>query len=127
MAPSPWRVTLKGWIGFFGLSCTKDIIQNLQVLDGHIRRRLRALLLRQWKRKRSIARRLIRLGVVKAAAWGTVYNGQRSLWALSHMPAVEQALGIEYFRERGLVSIEDLFRDINRQVIAQAQPMLRPG
>jgi group II intron reverse transcriptase/maturase len=118
---------LKGWVGFFGLSCTKDIIQNLQVLDGHIRRRLRALLLRQWKRKRSIARRLIRLGVRKATAWGTVYNGQRSLWALSHMPAVEQVLGVEYFRERGLVSIEDLFRDINRKVIAQTQPALKTG
>lgn len=118
---------LRGWVGFFGLSCTKDVIQNLQVLDGHIRRRLRALLLRQWKRKRSIARRLIRLGAGKKAAWGTVYNGQRSLWGLSHMPVVEMALGIEYFRERGLVSIEDLFRDINRKVMAQAQPTLRPG
>lgn len=118
---------LKGWVGFFGLSCTKDVVQNLQVLDGHIRRRLRALLLRQWKRKRSIARRLIRLGVSKATAWGTVYNGHRSLWSLSHTPAVERALGIEYFRERGLVSIEDLFRDINRKVMAQARPTPESG
>lgn len=113
---------LRGWIDFFGVSCTKDIIRNLQVLDGHIRRRLRALLLRQWRRKRSIARRLIRLGASKRSAWGTVYNGHRSLWALSHMPAVEQALGVEYFRERGLVSLEDLFRDIKRKVIAPPQP-----
>jgi hypothetical protein len=116
---------LRGWIGFFGLSCTKDVIQNLQVLDSHIRRRLRALLLRQWRRKRSIARRLIRLGVSKPTAWGTVYNGHRSLWTLSHMAAVERALGIEYFRERGLVPIEDLFRDINRKVVASAQPTPR--
>jgi group II intron reverse transcriptase/maturase len=116
---------LRGWIGFFGLSCTKDVIQNLQVLDSHIRRRLRALLLRQWRRKRSIARRLIRLGISKPTAWGTVYNGHRSLWTLSHMAAVERALGIEYFRERGLVSIEDLFRDINRKVVASAQPTPR--
>lgn len=115
---------LKGWIGFFGHSCTRDVIRNLQVLDGHIRRRLRALLLRQWKRRRSIARRLIRLGISKPTAWGTVYNGRRSLWALSHTPAVERALGIEYLRERGLLSIEDLFRDINRKVIAQAH---KPG
>jgi len=113
---------LRGWIGFFGASCTYDIIQNLQVLDGHIRRRLRALLLRQWRRRRSIARRLIRLGASQRSAWGTVYNGHRSLWALSHMPAVEQALGVEYFRERGLVSLEDLFRDIKRKVIAPPHP-----
>jgi RNA-directed DNA polymerase len=118
---------LRGWIGFFGVSCTKDVIQNLQVLDGHVRRRLRALLLRQWKRKRSIARRLIRLGASKRAAWGTVYNGHRSLWALSHTPAVARALGVEYFQERGLVSLEDLFRDIKRKLIAQTQLTLLPG
>jgi RNA-directed DNA polymerase len=118
---------LKGWIGFFGTSCTKDVIQNLQVLDGHIRRRLRALLLRQWRRRRSIASRLVRLGTSKPAAWGTVYNGHRSLWALSHTPAVERALGIEYFRERGLVSLETLFRDIKRKVIAPEQLTPLPG
>jgi len=117
---------LRGWIGFFGVSCTKDIIPNLQVLDGHIRRRLRAMLLRQWRRKRSIARRLIRLGVSKATSWGTVYNGHRSLWALSHTPAVERALGVEYFRQRGLVSVEEIFRDVKREVIARAQLMLVP-
>jgi len=117
---------LKGWVGFFGVSCTKDVIQNLQVLDGHIRRRLRALLLRQWRRKRSIARRLIRLGVSKSAAWGTVYNGHRSLWALSHTPAVERALGIEYFRKRGLICLEEAFRDIKRNVIAPLRPTPKP-
>jgi RNA-directed DNA polymerase len=118
---------LKGWINFFGVSCTKDVIRNLQVLDGHVRRRLRALLLRQWKRRRSIARRLIRLGADKAAAWGTVYNGHRSLWALSHTPAVERALGVEYFRERGLVSLEEIFRDIKRKVIVPPPLTLRSG
>jgi hypothetical protein len=35
---------------------------NRSNLDAHIRRRLRALLLRQWKRRRVIVRRLIRMG-----------------------------------------------------------------
>jgi RNA-directed DNA polymerase len=113
---------LRGWIGFFGGSCTKDVIDNLQVLDGHIRRRLRALLLKQWKRKRSIARHLVRLGARKAVAWGSVYKGRRSIWALSHIPIVEQTLGRDYFRERGLLSLEALFRDINSKVIARSSP-----
>jgi hypothetical protein len=117
---------LRGWIGFFGVSCTKDVIQNLQVLDSHVRRRLRALLLRQWRRKRSIARRLICLGISKAAAWGSVYNGHRSLWALSHTPAVERALGIEYFRALGLICLEEAFRDIKRKVVAPLRPAPKP-
>jgi RNA-directed DNA polymerase len=115
---------LQGWIGFFGRSCTRDVLENLHVLDGHIRRRLRALLLRQWKRKRSIAARLVRLGARKVTAWGSAYKGQRSEWALSHTPVVEQALGKAYFQERGLVSLEQLYRDMNREVIAQPQKQL---
>jgi group II intron reverse transcriptase/maturase len=118
---------LVGWMGFFGVSCTKDTIQNLQTLDGHIRRRLRALLLRQWRRKRSIARRLIRLGARRRPAWGTVYNARRSLWALSHTPVVEQTLGVEYFRRRGLVPLEEIFRDLKRHVIAPPQLTLWAG
>jgi RNA-directed DNA polymerase len=109
---------LVGWVGFFGRSCTKDVLNNLHVLDGHIRRRLRVLLLKQWKRKRSIAGRLVRLGVREATAWGTVYDGHRSKWALSHMPAVERTLGRDYFRKRGLVSLEQLYRDMPRKAIA---------
>ena len=37
-------------------------MQVLRALDAHIRRRLRAIMLRHWKRKRTIARRLIKLG-----------------------------------------------------------------
>ena len=47
---------LRGWIGFFWISCTDADERTLHSLDAHIRRRLRALLLRHWKRKRSIAR-----------------------------------------------------------------------
>ena len=35
----------------------------MRKIDAHIRRRLRAIMLRHWKRKRTIARRLIKLGV----------------------------------------------------------------
>ncbi len=53
---------LVGWIGFYWI-CTEAAAQVLSSLDAHIRRRLRALLLRQWKRKRTIARHLVQLGV----------------------------------------------------------------
>jgi hypothetical protein len=53
---------LRGWLNFFGSSCTDAVVRTLHNLDAHIRRRLRALLLRQWKRRRFIVRRLIRMG-----------------------------------------------------------------
>jgi group II intron reverse transcriptase/maturase len=112
---------LKGWINFFGHSCTEEVIENLQVLDAHIRRRLRALLLQQWKRRRGIARNLVRLGAASRTAWRTVYRARKRRWALSHSVAVEHTLGLSYFRKRGLLSLEDLYRALRRKLIAPSQ------
>ncbi len=73
---------LLGWIGFFG-TCTEGVLRTLQTLDAHIRRRLRALRLKHWKTRRTIALRLIRLGVKAKTAWNCVQSGRRSLWSLS--------------------------------------------
>ena len=42
-------------------------MQMMRKLDAHIRRRLRAIQLRHWRRKRTIARNLIKLGVKRTA------------------------------------------------------------
>ena len=69
------------------------------------------MLLRQWRRKRSIVRRLVRLGVSREQARRGVYSGTRSWWALSHNPAVERALRNAYFAKRGLVSLVQAWRE----------------
>jgi len=111
---------LRGWLNFFGTSCTDAAVRMLHNLDAHIRRRLRALLLRQWKRKRFIVRRLIRLGARATKAWQIVYGGRKSLWALSHCSPVDHALNKAYFAERGLLSLEYQYREM-RRVVAPAQ------
>jgi len=95
-----------GWLGHFGV-CTSEIALVLRYTDAHIRRRLRAIVLKHWKRRRTIARRLIRLGVKPRTAWRRVYAGRKSLWALSHDPIVDRALRNAYFAERGLVSLRE--------------------
>ena len=114
---------LRGWLNFFGTSCTEAAVRTLHNLDAHIRRRLRALLLRQWKRKRFIVRRLIRLGARASKAWHVVYEGRKSLWALSHCSPVDRALNKAYFAERGLFSLEHQYRELHR-VVAPAQMSL---
>ncbi|MBI2893012.1 MAG: group II intron reverse transcriptase/maturase [Deltaproteobacteria bacterium] len=95
---------LLGWIGFFWI-CTATEVQTLRIIDAHIRRRLRALMLRHWKRRRTIVRRLIRLGVRPAVAWRGIHKEHRSWWALSHCAPVDRGLRNAYFAERGLVSL----------------------
>lgn len=99
---------LTGWIGFFGI-CTKEVESTLRHLDAHIRRRLRAIELRQYKRKLTIARKLIARGVRAKTAWSRVYEERKSLWAMSHMPVVEKALPNSLWEQRGLKSLEQLY------------------
>jgi group II intron reverse transcriptase/maturase len=117
---------LQGWFGFFGI-CGVGVLRFLQTTDAHIRRRLRAIQLAQWKRKRTRARKLIALGVRRTTAWRTVYDGRKSLWALSHSSAANRGLRNAYFAKRGLVFLADLLRDKLSAVDAPAQLELQWG
>jgi RNA-directed DNA polymerase len=120
------NVYLQGWIGFFWI-CTERATQVMQALDAHIRRRLRAIQLKHWKRKQNIARKLIRLGVDRKTAWRGVYKGRQSLWALSHCPAVDRGLRNAYFAERGLVSVEQRWRELAERNVVPEQLSLPLG
>jgi RNA-directed DNA polymerase len=117
------NVWLVGWHGFFGISAASEEY-TLRALDAHIRRRLRAIVLRHWKRRRTIARNLEALGVPRRSAWRGVYEGHRSLWALSHIPAVDHGLRVRFFTERGLASLVGLHRRTHQNAVAPAQPQL---
>ncbi len=114
---------LCGWHGFFGIASATEM-RMMRTLDAHIRRRLRAIILRHWKRKRTIARRLIKLGVKRENVWREVYSGRKSWWALSHTSAVDHGLRNAYFAKRGLLFLADLHRQAHRQIVAPASPQL---
>ena len=69
------------------------------------------------KRRRFSVRRLIPMGARANTAWRLVYEGKKSLWALSHCGSVDYALSKVYFAERGLVSLEHQYRDMHRVVV----------
>jgi RNA-directed DNA polymerase len=98
----------RGWMGFFGI-CTEQVAKSLKFLDAHIRRRLRAMELKQYKTKRTIVRKLIRLGIKAKTAWRDVYDGRKSIWALSHTRAVERALSNSLWEERGFKTLTQLY------------------
>lgn len=114
---------LVGWFGFFGI-CTEGERRTLRRLDAHIRRRLRMVVLRHWKRKRTMAKRLIRLGVSPQIAWKHMYMGRRGLWALSHCAPVDRGLRNAYFAERGLESLDMQWRTRHAQDVTAAPVQL---
>ena len=95
---------LIGWICFFGI-VSDGVARKLGNIDAHIRRRLRALQLRQWGRRRHIVHHLQRLCSKGSTAWPQVYKGRASMWKLSHTAPVERAIPNKWFTARGLVSV----------------------
>ena len=117
---------LRGWIGYFGL-CTEEVVYKLQGLDAHIRRRLRAILLKQWKKRATIVRRFIERGVRPKTAWRVVYEGRKSIWALSHSAPAHLALRNAYFAALGLESLEDRWQRHPARIVVPVQLQLALG
>jgi group II intron reverse transcriptase/maturase len=120
------NVFLIGWLGFFGI-CTEGVEQTLRNLDAHIRRRLRAIKIVDWKRKLVMVRKLIHLGVKNKTAWRSIYGGRKSTWALSHSSAVDRGLRNAYFAERGLASLAQEWRRRFEDIVAPKQLTLPLG
>jgi group II intron reverse transcriptase/maturase len=120
------NVYLLGWLNFFGV-CTEGIEKTLRYLDAHIRRRLRAIKVAQWKCKRTMVTKLIQLGVSSKLAWRSTYAGRMSRWALSHTSAIDRGLRNAYFAERGLVSLFDEWRARIKRIVAPEQLTLLLG
>jgi len=114
---------LRGWHGFFGIASASEM-QMMRKIDAHLRRRLRAIILRHWRRRRTIAKRLVALGVNRESAWHQVYRGRRSWWALSHAHAVDQGLRDAYFAKRGLIFVVDLHHRAHQHIAAPDPPQL---
>ena len=96
---------LRGWVNYFRHAGVKGIFE---ALDGWIRRHLRKILWRQWKRPRSRAKRLMQLGLSEERAWKSATNG-RGPWWNSGASHLNQALPKKRFDRLGLVSLMDQY------------------
>jgi len=97
------KPTLRGWINYFRLSEVKGIFEEL---DGWIRRRLRCIIWRQWKRSYTRAKGLMKRGIGEARAWQSATNG-RGPWYNSGASHMNQAFAKKFFDQLGLVSLLD--------------------
>lgn len=93
---------LGGWVNYFKLI---DRPEQLRGLDSWMRRKLRCYRLKQRKRSYSIAKFLMGLGVKARSAWNTAKSG-KGLWRLSATPALQQAMSNAWFKDQGLINLE---------------------
>ena len=102
----------RGWINYFRLAEVKMFAEEI---DGWIRRRLRLILWKQWKKPWTRRKRLIQAGLSEERAVISAFNRRGSWWnsGASHMNA---AFRKKFFDKLGLVSMLDelyKFRSLN--------------
>lgn len=94
---------VKGWVGYFRLCTSGHSASYLRRVDAHIRRRLRAIIVRQKKRPRLLRKHLIARGVSPKVAAKAAYAGRD--WRRSHTRGMHRAYPNAWFHER----LESLF------------------
>lgn len=97
---------LRGWVAYYRLSEVKGVFEQL---DRWVRRKLRRVLWKQWKRPRTRARELARRGVEVEYAYRTAYSGYGN-WRSAGFSAMNRAVPTRELRRYGLVSLLDEYR-----------------
>lgn len=90
---------LRGWIGYFGYCQTPSV---LQTVEKWIRRKLRCIVWKRWKRSHTRYKRLRAMGLSTTHAREGAGNGSRGPWRMSASPPLHNALSIAYFEALGL-------------------------
>ena len=100
---------LRGWFQYFVLGASR---RQLQTLDFWIRRHLRCIIWRQWKRPSTRLKKLRALGISHDDAYAA-YN-RRGPWRNAGLPQLKQALSPDYFRRLGLYGLTDSLDALRR-------------
>ncbi len=101
---------LRGWSNYFKLAQVKKPFEEL---DKWLRRKLRCIIWRQWKRPTTRARKLMQRGLSEERARKSAGNGRGPWWnsGASHM---HEAFDRSYFTKLGLFSLLSQFHRFER-------------
>jgi RNA-directed DNA polymerase len=104
------RPVIRGWVQYFRLA---EVKAGFELLDEWLRRKLRCILWRQWKRPRTRLKKLCSYGLDRARARDSAYNGRGPWWnaGASHMNA---AVPTRMLRRIGLVSFLEQYWKLQR-------------
>jgi group II intron reverse transcriptase/maturase len=92
---------IRSWMAYFGIADTPRVFKDL---DEWLRRRMRQVQWKQWKRIRTKRRMLISLGISedKAHQWAC---SSKAYWRLAGSPPLKRALPNSHWQALGLVGL----------------------
>jgi len=116
---------LKGWFGYFRL-CTERGAELFRRYDAHIRRRIRAIIVRQKKKPKHLFRHLVERGVKPKTAARTAWRSC-GVWRKSNLPGVTVAYRNAWFHADRLVSLWASWEEANSPSVTVSGQLYLPG
>jgi group II intron reverse transcriptase/maturase len=94
----------QGWASYFKMT---QYPAQLRAIEAHIRRRLRARIVYQQKKRRNLFELLLKRGIKRKSAGKAVYSN-RGIWNLSHTAVLDKGFPVEWFiKETGQIIISN--------------------
>jgi group II intron reverse transcriptase/maturase len=99
------KQSIQGWVNYFGIADMKTLAKHL---DEWLRRRIRMVVWKTWKRIKTRFISLQKLGLDKQKAWEYA-NTRKGYWRIADSPILHRTLTIKALEKRGLVSISVIY------------------
>ena len=98
-----------GWVNYFKIADMKTLLEEM---DMNIRRKLRVIIWKQWKKIRKRYTCLRKLGISHRDAYVTA-NARRGYYHVAHTRVLEQAISKKRLNKRGLVNSLDHYLKVH--------------
>ena len=103
------KQVIYGWVNYFKIA---DMKAFLEKIDKWVRRKLRVIIWKQWKKIRKRYTCLRKLGINHRDAYVTV-NSRRGYYHIAHTRVLESAISKERLNKRGLVNSLDHYLKVH--------------
>jgi hypothetical protein len=94
-----------GWLGYYSIA---DMGSHMKALNEWIRRRVRQIFWKQWKRIKAKHDNLVRLGIQSSKAWEWA-NSRKGYWRISDSWVLHKTLTNEYLASIGYDNISQRY------------------
>ena len=99
---------IQGWVNYLSLADMKSILIEI---DQWLRRRIRVIYWKQWKRIRTRLKMLKSLGIDKSKAWEYA-NTRKGHWRISKSPILNKSLTNKIIASLGYLTLTDYYMKI---------------
>ena len=96
---------VRGWMNFFKLADAKTLLKNL---DEWIRRRIRMVTWKRWKRIQTRFKNLTRAGLDRKRAWMWA-NTRKGYWRIANSPILQRTIPNALIKRAGYLSLMECY------------------